>query len=69
MKASKAMKLMWAAGDIDGIVTGGKVYTITGKFKVVITPEKSEFFYMFKNDRGDDDSAASRLFVSQKRKR
>ena len=61
----KPLRMIWAAGDLPPFMTGGKVYTITGKFLLT----KAEFAYVFKNDQGQEDNAAARLFASIKRKR
>lgn len=61
----KPLKLIWIGTDLD-CVTTGKLYTITGKFKA----DKSIkwFCYVFINDNGDEDNAASYLFASPKKR-
>ena len=64
----KPLKMIWAAGDCD-LMTGGKVYTITGRELLRDPIVGGTYFYHFKNDKGQNDTAASKLFVSQKRKK
>lgn len=62
----KPLKMVWASGDCD-LMTGGKVYTITGKELLRDSVVVGSYFYHFKNDKGQDDKAASKLFMSRKR--
>lgn len=61
----KPLKLIWIGTDLPE-VTSGRTYTITGKFKADKAVNK--FFYIFKNNNGDEDASISTLFASPKRK-
>lgn len=67
----KPLRMIWAAGDLPPFMTGGRTYTITGKFLLGagIPGRYGGFTYVFKNDQGQEDNAASRLFAPIKRKR
>lgn len=58
----KKFQMVWIGTDLP-LVTSGRTYVITGKVK-----EDGFYSYLFVNNNGEEDSAASFLFARPKRK-
>lgn len=64
----KPKRMIYVGGTCEGVVEAGKSYLVIGKTKESLPDGRSWYCYLFNNDQGIIDSAASWLFVAHKPK-